>query len=66
MPGQEIASKIITIVPDKGTPEKLDNDLRHGSPPIVGYFYKGAYAINVLTLLPGDDKDIVKRFGELK
>ncbi len=66
MPGQEIPSKIITVTPDKATTEKLDSDLRHGNPPILGYFYKGAYAINILTLLPGDDKQIVKRFQELK
>lgn len=66
MPGQEIPSKIIIIDPDYIAPDKVDNDLRHGDPPVVGYFYKGAYALNVLTLLPGDDKLIVERFKELE
>ena len=65
VPGQEIPSKLVVINSADIGPDELDKLLRKGNPPLVGYFYKGAYAMNVLTFLPGDMACIVERFKEL-
>jgi L-seryl-tRNA(Ser) seleniumtransferase len=65
VPGQEIPSKLVLVSSDAVEPGEIDRILRNGNPPIVGYFYKGTYAMNVLTLLPGDVGRIVERFKEL-
>jgi len=65
VPGQEIPSKLLVINSDTISPDELDKKLRKGHPPVIGYFYKGAYAMNVLTLLPGDVGHIVECFKEL-
>jgi L-seryl-tRNA(Ser) seleniumtransferase len=66
VPGQEFASKLVTIEPTGIEPGDLDCALRTGIPPVVGYFQKGIYVINVLTLLPGDVDAIASRFKEFE
>ncbi len=66
VPGQEFASKLVTIEPSGIEPGDLDCALRTGNPPLVGYFQKGIYVINVLTLLPGDVEAIASRFKEFE
>jgi L-seryl-tRNA(Ser) seleniumtransferase len=66
VPGQEIPSKLIAIEPDGIEPGELDIILRAGDPPVIGYFHKGGYVLNVLTLLPGDVDRIAKRFKDMK
>jgi L-seryl-tRNA(Ser) seleniumtransferase len=65
VPGQEFSSKLVTIEPEGLDPGDLDRALRTGNPPIAGYFQKGIYVINVLTLLPGDVDSIAERFREI-
>jgi len=66
VPGQDIRSKLVTVNPGGIEAGELDEILRRGIPSVVGYFQKGIYVINVLTLLPGDVERIVNRFREIK
>jgi L-seryl-tRNA(Ser) seleniumtransferase len=65
LPDETMPSKLVTIAAPELSADKLDQLLRRGKPPIVGYMRKGTYALNVLTLLPGDAERIVARFKEL-
>ncbi len=63
---EESVPAILVSVDAKGLgADELDEQLRHGRPPVVGYASGGVYTLNVLTLLKGDVEAIARRFGEL-
>ena len=62
LPDEAIESRLVVIKPAGMEPEELHEFLRLGSPPVVGYPKKGAYVLNVLSLLPGDADKIISRF----
>lgn len=65
LPDEAIESRLVVVKPANIDPDKLHELLRLGSPPVVGYPQKGAYVLNVLSLLPDDVEQVVARFAEL-
>jgi L-seryl-tRNA(Ser) seleniumtransferase len=65
LPEESIPSWAVTFEPPGLSADKLDEIMRHGDPPVVGYMQAGTYALNMLALLPGDDELLLKRLGEI-
>ncbi len=65
LPDEAIDSRLVVVKPDNLEPDVLHELLRLGDPPVVGYPKKGAYVLNVLSLLSGDPEKIISRFEGL-
>ena len=65
MPQEAIPVKVLVIESPQLDSGELHRVLRQGDPAIVGCQFSGKFALNVMTLLPGDDERIVRRFSEL-
>jgi L-seryl-tRNA(Ser) seleniumtransferase len=65
LPEEHIPAPIVRINCPHLSGTELDEHLRRGNPPVVGYLRSGEYALNVLALVPGDVELIVGRIKEL-
>jgi len=65
LPEVEIPSWLLIISPAGATVDQLHARLRDAGTPVVGYPQGGAYVLNMLSLLPGDDKRIIDAFEGL-
>jgi L-seryl-tRNA(Ser) seleniumtransferase len=65
LPQEAIPAKVLVVESPSLDSGELHRLLRQGEPSIVGYQAGGKFALNVLTLLPGDHERIVQRFTEL-
>lgn len=63
LPEESLAAKLILIEAPELSADKLDEIMRRGDPPVVGYAVGGVYALNVLTLVPGDVEAIAERIA---
>lgn len=60
-PGVELDSWAIRL---DASPDAVARRLRHGDPPVVGHIADGALLLDVRTVLPGQDEDLVRRVVE--
>jgi len=65
LPEEKLAAKVVTVESPDMSADEIDEKLRRGDPPVVGYALGGVFALNVLTLLPGDVEIIIGRIAEL-
>ena len=65
LPGQSIPTVVVSIEAPGWSADRLDCELRTGTPAIVGYSLKGSFVLNMLTLLPGDVGRICERIAAL-
>jgi L-seryl-tRNA(Ser) seleniumtransferase len=65
LPDEERESFAVLLESPGLSADELDRRMRRGEPPVVGIFARGYYALNVLTLLPGDSETIVQRIANL-
>jgi L-seryl-tRNA(Ser) seleniumtransferase len=61
-PGVELASRAVELRPD-GV-DRVAERLRHGDPPVVGRIVDDALLLDVRTVLPGQEDDLVRRVAE--
>lgn len=63
LPEESVPARLVLIEAPELSADKLDELLRRGDPPVVGYILGGVYALNMLTLVPGDTEAIVERIA---
>jgi len=61
-PGVDLASRAVELRSD-GV-DRLAERLRHGDPPVVGRIVDDALLLDVRTVLPGQEDDLVRRVAE--
>jgi L-seryl-tRNA(Ser) seleniumtransferase len=61
-PGVELVSRAVELRPD-GV-DRVAERLRHGDPPVVGRIVDDALLLDVRTVLPGQEDDLVRRVAE--
>ncbi|MBN2081239.1 L-seryl-tRNA(Sec) selenium transferase [bacterium] len=65
LPEEQLPARLVTVKSPHHSADRLDTILRHGDPPVVGYSAAGVFALNVLTLVPGDVERICQRIKEV-
>jgi len=65
LPDEALPSALVIIAPQGLAADELDQRLRDGDPPVVGYVQRGSFILNTLSLLPGDDERVVQRVREI-
>jgi L-seryl-tRNA(Ser) seleniumtransferase len=58
----ELVSRAVELRPD-GV-DRVAERLRHGDPPVVGRIVDDALLLDVRTVLPGQEDDLVRRVAE--
>ena len=58
-PGRRIPSFAVTLSSRDASPQKIAADFRSRPVPVIGAFQQGRFALNVITLLPGQDRVIL-------
>lgn len=62
-PGVELDSWAVELTPEKGV-DDLAARLREGDPPVIGRIVDDALRLDVRTVLPGQEEDLVRRIVE--
>jgi len=65
LPEEQLPARLVTVKSPHHSADRLDEILRHGDPPVVGYSAGGVFALNVLALVPGDVERICQRIKEI-
>jgi len=60
LPEKELPSYAVVLTMAGMPGQEMAKRFRAGEPPVVGTFYKGNFALNVISLLPGEAGVIVK------
>ena len=60
LPGVALPGAAVELRPADGDAEALERALRAHCPPILGRLHRGALLLDVRTLLPGDEEEIVR------
>jgi L-seryl-tRNA(Ser) seleniumtransferase len=60
MPASELPSLAIELQVDKGDPEAISSFFRERSEPIIGHWVHGAFRLNLRTIHPDEDQQIVQ------
>jgi L-seryl-tRNA(Ser) seleniumtransferase len=64
LPRSQIESIGVVIRSDAFSANEIAERLRHGSPPVIGYVAKKCFLLDLRTILPAQDEQLVQTIGE--
>jgi L-seryl-tRNA(Ser) seleniumtransferase len=65
LPEKELPSYAVVLSMEGLTGKELAKRFRASEPPVIGTFFKGSFALNVISLLPGETELVVKTIALL-
>ena len=65
LPRAEIASVVLELVPHGGSVADLAVRLRAAEPPVIGYMAGGRYKIDLRTVFPHQDRDLIGALAQV-
>lgn len=65
LPGEDMKSRAVTIVPSTITVNELEEELRLGKYHIIGKIHKNRYELDVRTILDGETEKIIEAIKEV-
>lgn len=60
LPRSIIASVTLDLIPKAIALEELSTRLRHGTPPVIGYISGGRHKLDLRTIFPSQDEELVR------
>ena len=65
LPEVSLPTYLLNIRPVRGSLEALAHQLRTGKPAVLGYLKNNYYCLDVRTLLPGEEEQLLTAFANL-
>jgi len=65
-PGEYLPTHVVRVTSSKRSVDELAAELRASDPPLFTRIHEGALVLDPRTLLPGENDELLRLFGELK